>query len=541
MKRFILVFCILVVSSTVLAQEICFCECPCIPDAGANADADSDTDIDTDADTDFDTDTVTNIVTVEPTASIEIIENVNTFDEVERITWVDSYGNPREADFAATHSGTRYDNIEGYITQLSYVGANQSGPTTYYENPSDLDRTTTGGFGAVVSHLDWKQPGYYGYNPIWPDTSIAAVSTKRDGFNFFQYPVFVGDHHTIFRTEYDMRTTLIERGDTDYTDNRHTHITIDWAFFAGVDHFIYAFTSAIPDYTGDGEIAFLNDLRAPYNVLINHPWPTGQSWGDRYQFWTYDLINCSSSPCFSPWEYEIENTIPYTWQFSDNGQDAENGMVQTESYAQKQAGHGFNLANNRQPWTGQPAYDDYMPEWGQNYFGFAYQMNYHEGHEGGKNTWGMPEGSIDGGFGSTPGYQNYSLAAHYGSYSQGGMAQLIAETESIHNGNVEVIGNLILEGPEGSGNPTVHTYSPAGYNHVYRTWELDGLGQVEFNVYSGFYRNPVFVVHGAQVSQIELNGVLLEEGVDCYISRSLGVSYVTLLQDFVGENVVVFR
>jgi hypothetical protein len=181
---------------------------------------------------------------------------------------------------------------------------------------------------------------------------------------------------------------------------------------------------------------------------------------------------------------------------------------------------------------------------------FAYQMNFFDDYRSKRLTWGTRFGILHGGFGATPGYYDYSLAMHLGRASEAGAPALIQETEGVHSGAVVVRalqGALLTSGPEGSGNPTPKTYSPAGYNHVYRTWELRAAGNVAalwFDAGAAGYRWPVFVVHGftgddLNVVSVTLNGVPLAPSA---FAASLDAVndrlYVTLRSRLAGENVV---
>jgi hypothetical protein len=220
--------------------------------------------------------------------------------------------------------------------------------------------------------------------------------------------------------------------------------------------------------------------------------------------------------------------------------------VQTETYTQKRAGEGFANGQDARG-THLPVYPDLQ---GQE---CAFQMNFFDGYQSKRLTWGTQFGSLYGGGGATAGYQDYSLAMHLGRYSDHGVAQLISETEGIHDGTVSVralTGALITSGPEGTGNPTPHTYSPGGYNAVYRTWELQGLGNVaslSFNVHAGSFKRPVFVVHGytginRSSVEVSLNGArLATTAYTVSIDASAHALYVTLLSTLTGDNVVLMR
>jgi hypothetical protein len=218
--------------------------------------------------------------------------------------------------------------------------------------------------------------------------------------------------------------------------------------------------------------------------------------------------------------------------------------VQTETYAQKRAGEGFANGQDARG-THLPVYPDLQ---GQE---CAFQMNFFDGYQSKRLTWGTRFGSLYGGGGATAGYQDYSLALHLGRYSDHGVAQLIGETEGIHDGTVSVralVGAMVTSGPEGTGNPTPHTYSPSGYNPVYRTWEVQAVGNeasLAFNVRTGSFKRPVLVVHGytgTSVSSVtvSLNGLQLGPSAYAVSLDAIGHKlYVTLLSSLSGNNIVL--
>src|SRR5690606_16799646 len=84
-------------------------------------------------------------------------------------------------------------------------------------------------------------------------------------------------------------------------------------------------------------------------------------------------------------------------------------------------------------------------------------------------------------------------------------------------------GALVTHGPEGSGNPTRVAYAPAGFNAVYRRWEVvarDNRVELALSLTGGAaYHRPVLVVRsfswdpGAAIG-VSLDGATLVEGSD---------------------------
>jgi hypothetical protein len=473
---------------------------------------------------------------------------LNGFDLLDRIAWRDAKGLERVAWFARLHTHSIFPNIAGYMTRLSWQPDEGVSPIVCGEDPAGIDASNSQGWGINVMHMHWSQTG--GFNPYTGETQIAATTTKRDGFDFVQEPILLGPNHIIYRVTYKQYTTLMP-GTPDapgVDDRKSVDVTTDWVFFSGLDEILYAFTIDTTREFVNDEDPFRSDTRAPYCLFSSQPWadvwdwsgtsgaPSGQGWGDSKKFVTNDM---------QAWTYGDPNLVPYVWEWVNDGGDAESGFVQTQTYTQKQAGAGFNDGNDATGTT--------LPGLGDGVDGYAFQMNYYEGYQDKKITWGMPFGAIDGGYGSSTGYQSYTVAMHIGKASDLGVPRLIAETEAIHDGSLSVtaeIGRLATSGPEGSGNPTSFTYSPPGFNHVYRTWEAIAEGgqvQLRFALGAGSYRSPVFVlwelsVADAQKLSARLNGVELNQGSQYLVSldAAAGRVFVTVLGALVGDNQISF-
>ncbi|MDP1827640.1 MAG: thrombospondin type 3 repeat-containing protein [Archangium sp.] len=472
---------------------------------------------------------------------VEDAPGVNGFSTVDKITWRDSKGLDRELYFAKSYPNSIVPQLMGYVTRLTWKKDATAPRIVAEEDPSGINAGNAQGWGTNVMHMHWLQ--YGGSNPYF-GPGFSATTSKRDGFDFVQRPLFLGPHHLIFRVEYKQYTTLLKPG----VERKWVKVTVDWFIADGVDHVVYAITiDASHAYLTDG-LAFRNNTLAPYSLVVPATWkgtqdwagtytgaPDGQSFGDAKLFVTHDMAN---------WTYGGVNTIPFIWQWvaPANG-DAEAAYVQTETYAQKPAGEGFAGGTDASG-TRLPVYPDLHG------LEYSYQMNFFDGYDSKRLTWGTAYGTLYGGGGATPGYQNYSLALHLGRYSDHGAPSLIQETEGIHNGAVSVRaleGELLTSGPEGTGNPTPHLYSPAGYNHVYRTWELASSGNavtVAFDLGGITFKRPVFVVHrytGSEVGAVtvSLNGDALPgSGYSASIDEAADRLYVTLLSTLSGNNVI---
>ena len=464
------------------------------------------------------------------------VPGVNGYTTVDKVTWVDSKGLVREFYFAKQYPNAITPGIRGHVTRMTWQPDSSSPRITAEEDPSGINVSNSQGWGVNVMHMHWSQ--YGGTHPIF-GPGASATTTKRDGFDFTQSAVLRGEHHVIYRVRYKQYTTLIKSSTSD--DRRWVWVTTDWFFADGVDYVIFAHTIDASDGIESDPMRFLNNTLAPYSLLAPAGWkntydwaggsgaPDGQSFGDFKTFVTGDMRN---------WTYGGSNTIPFVWMWvtplSGRG-NAEAAYVQTETYAQKNAGEGFANGQDASG-TRMPVYPDLN---GQEY---AYQLNFFDSYGTKRLTWGERFGVLYGGYGSTRGYWNYSLAMNIGRYTDHGVSDLIHETESIHNGMLQVsalVGSLITSGNEGSGNPTQKTYSPAGYNHVYRTWETRAEGntvRLRFDTGASQYKRPTIVVRGftATEARVTLNGVPVQ--VSTTLDDAGDSLWVTVLSTLSGND-----
>ncbi|MCC6805844.1 MAG: hypothetical protein IT381_00355 [Deltaproteobacteria bacterium] len=293
-------------------------------------------------------------VTYEPN-----VTGINNFTFVDRITWKDSKGLDRELFFAKDYPNSVVPKIAGYVTRLSWQPDAVTARIVAEEDPAAINTSATQGWGTNVMHMHFSQ--YGGVHPYFPnETGFSATTTKRDGFNFNQAPIFFGPHHMIFRVTYGQYTSLVKNG---VDDRKSVNVTIDWFITDGLDHAIYAITiDATPGFASD-PASFRNNTLAPYSFMAPASWkntfdwaggsdgPDGQSFGDMRTFITNNMAN---------WTYGGTNTIPFVWQWvtptSGRG-NAEAAFIQTQTFAQHPAGEGF-AQGNPAAGTHMPVYPD---------------------------------------------------------------------------------------------------------------------------------------------------------------------------------------
>ena len=459
-------------------------------------------------------------------SKITVKDNVEgVFDYItDVVTWQDSKGLPREFYFTKGEKGKQGSTEKGYIIKATYF-ADKDVQVVCQPVKENSHET--------MAHVGLHYTGY----------GVGRATTQTsNGYDFNISPIFHGENHLIYRVSF----WLYAFGNNCKTDSSAFKVTIDWVFYNGLDYALYSITyDCSRDYVKDGA-PFTNDSRSPYTSFdwdgngIKEESISGLMYGTQRKFKTFDM---------KIWEYKEPNIIPFVWEWKKYD-DREIGYVQTETFTQQRGGgEGWGMAG----------------EWGEEYLDHGelatldiwrmhYQMNGYQQFKDNRITWGMPYGAVDGGYGTEPPYQCYTLAIIMDKYSENGVKNLITETELIHSGNLNFSvssGEIITSGIEGPGNPNVRKYSPSGYNHVMRTWDLKA-GEKEsafnFDVNTGFYKNPVFVLHNytgnAIPDKIILNGKVLKNHKEflCSLDIKNKKLYCTLLKQLKGKNeIVVFH
>jgi hypothetical protein len=431
-------------------------------------------------------------------ASVETdLAGVNGLAQVDKIAWTDSKGLPREADFAKGLAGNAA--AAGYITRLVWQA---DAATTVTSNEPDVNDERSGLGIACDWHEVFKSFG-----------KSAATSVKTS------IPLR-GAHHVIYRVEMKMLGVSSVQLDP----------TIDWLFADGVDSVVYAITfhvnpaesSAYPpseprtpyarfDFDGDGS--------AGEGI-------SGMRYGDDKVFVSSDM---------KAFTYGGANTVPFTHEWKTTP-DREWGFVQTQTFAQQKAGYD---AADFEPTSGTltGSFDQSNP------WQLGYWMN-------GVSTppWSGDEMSwrkkCNSEFDTS---SSYSVVIVVGTKSAAGVDTLVKELEAVHGGKVTLTatsGSVVTSGPEGCGSTKAFTYDPPGFNHVYRTWDLDhGASSTDFSlaVTSGAVHNPVFAIHGygSAPGQVSLGGKALTSGVDYAASvDATGTLFLTVMGDLSGTSTI---
>ena len=235
--------------------------------------------------------------------------------------------------------------------------------------------------------------------------------------------------------------------------------------------------------------------------------------------------------------------MPHAIEWS-NSVDAEMGLVQTQSYAQHEAG-GFWFYSH---W-GETDNDGPMPE----DYNWAYQLNqyelpYNNGIKSKRLSWGTNFGAVGqnsynaigsdaGGLDGYP-YQSYAVYVVLGAHSRTMVDAQVGEIETVQGVALSASkGAVRTTGPAGVGRSDTKAYAPVGWNPIYGTWEIDANGDDEaalsLTVPTGkTLVHPIFVLHGygAATASVSLGGAALTADVDYLVTVDAATStaWVTL-------------
>jgi hypothetical protein len=395
----------------------------------------------------------------------------------------------------------------------------------------------------VNGHNGWGFPVGHGLGALGGGGSV--------GSGHFQ-AIFVGAHHAIY--EY-----LVESGGA--------RVTLHWLFASGRNHPVvavnYDLTQMAPGLAADtrspyGDIAWDGDENSGSTVI------SGIGWGDRYKFATTKAPLTRNSS----WDYTQPNLVPYVHEWAD-ASDSEMGAVQSQTYAQQDAGGYWFYKNWGKTSANQSREADQVgempPSWN-----WPYQMNQYElcfpesqgcvdqptsshrlawggnyGAVGGKDGSGMyPSYGDDKQLSGYP-YQSYSVFMVIGKHSAQDVMAQVGEIEVVQKTALAAtVGSVVTELPKGVARPDIATLEPAGYDARYSTWNVtaeQNRAAFSMTVSEGALRNPVLVVSnfsGQTVPAISLDGQTLEPDVDylASIDSANQKLWVTLRASFQGTR-----
>ena len=470
------------------------------------------------------------------TVNNSTVVNTNTCD---KISWTDSSGQARSASIVK-YAGNPNGFKGGYISQFTYMDG--AAVTCNESNPAgDLS-----GLGMMINH---QPTGYAGRG--W-------ANSKQDGFNGTTSIIFQGANHVIYETEMDM-----------YGDNGNTAKgawKVKWQYMirTGNDFIVDAISY---DFSSKPFGTYGNDIRSPYcemnwtgtgaaNTLLEDidgiEFCASNNAGASYIFKTR-----GSSPFTAGYTYnDPGRNIPYTLQWK-NTPDREAGYVSTLDLTQFAAGGGY-LGQNYIGSTSTA-----MPQnWGINY-----QSNGFQGWRGDKMTWGLPYGAAGGETAAESGSTTmstfpdwtwrktwkaypvvgFTLLINIGKKTADGTRALVAEQADIHTLAAGALtaanGTVVTTGKQSLYDAATFTYKPAGYNHMYHTWEVNcNADQADVTLALGAVslKNQTFVFNNynaATAPAVTVNSASLNDGVEMFVSVDTVNKklYVTFNQIFTGS------
>lgn len=372
---------------------------------------------------------------------------------------------------------------------------------------------------AMGSDVDgWNGFGYLVNHGTPTTTSRGLGGTYR--------VVLAGAHHAI----HEFKTRMQLAGPVD--------VTVHWFFATGHSNPIFAITH---DSSPSGEGVVNSDSRSPYGDIQWDEGPDtdhhvdGVAWGDKYQFTS--LGDGPLTPA-SEWDYTQPNVIPYAMAWA-NEADAEMGLVQTQTFDQLPAGGDYGSGTLEADCWGRThatkgpscSSDWTLP---QNWL-WPVQLNQYElpsttaSH---RVAWGSTYGAVGAreyrAFGKTLSgypYYSYSVAVVLGTHSGKSVETQRKDFEATHSSRLMASrGEVLATGPAGVGRSDSVTYAPAGYNHVYGTWELRAANSAitaALSVDAGSLSKPIFRVHGftaEKPSRVRVGGKQLVAGEGYFAS-----------------------
>lgn len=457
-----------------------------------------------------------------------------------QIQWLDSAGQPRSA-VLVKQSGSG----PGYLYQLNY----QVNGTTRVCAGTGI--TGYPGDGFVQNHT----AGMGDYNSL--DQAVPGSTTN----------LLAGASHALIG--FNMPTYAIA-GQTVPT-------SICWFFADGRSHPVFAISQDARATTGN----LGADTRSPYGSLNFDGTSGGSDVGGASYGDTLKFVTLAAPPelvtGLSGWSDTLPNTIPYAMEWvSTNEVDAEMGHVATLPITLEDQGADRDLNSTLDPRgqqklngpmipygasdTGPDAWAfqlvDYIlhPDWSGDTqgAGAAIQVSYSKlswggnfGRVGGYNAgntaldptqyWqhSTSGASINSGTRVSGMLMAYSvfvvLGTHSGSYTNGVVGQEVTQMENAARATlVASTGTVKTSGPAGVGNAanTNLTYTPAGYNPIYASWELAAAANSANAILTPAIgkplEHPIFIIDNYTSNQlpasISVGSGLTTAGVDYFAS-----------------------
>lgn len=468
--------------------------------------------------------------------TVDAAATVNT-SASDRVHWTDSTGNERTAAIVQA-SGSPNGYTGGFISQVTY----KDGGTVVTCDESGAGGDLSG-LGFMINHG--------GKGRGWVNSKTEGVKATAK-----THAIFSGKNHLIYEVDMD------EYGDDSNHAKGTWHVRWHYMFRTGNDYMVEAISY---DFSKTAKGTFGNDSRSPYGEMNWSGTGGGNTLSEPIDGLEYEvrdsgtnsfIFKTKGASPFSGYTFNTPgNNIAYAMEWK-NSPDREIGYVQTLDLTQWAAGGGYGGTTADNPQIGKTA--GAMPaNWAINY-----QLNGYQGYFGDKMTWQLPYGAAGGGdatgnfsdwtYARTwPGYptMGYTVLIQLGTHKADVVHKLVTEEAVIHDlpatAFSDSVGTVVTKGPKDLQGAAM-TFAPAGYNHVYHTWETTVAGDkshVKLSLGSAKLNNQTFVFRGyskASVDSISLGGTALTEGKDVFTSvDSTGkVLYATVAAELSG-NVVI--
>lgn len=493
----------------------------------------------------------------------------------ELFAWSDSQGLPRTAILTRNNvSGG------GVLDRLSYRLANATTRTVNNTNSG------AGGFGYVVSHLP-----YTDNCAATPDTQFCeAIRVIGDdsplglGFTGTYAVKFAGRHHAIheFKTTYPRFTGPHAAGAKFIRYN--IPVTIHWMFANGRDHPLWSVTydwSTVPLSVPLAE-QIEGDSRAPYGemdfdgIANSGNLIGGVAWAINQQRFTTTNAPFTLNSSWT-WNGAGAAAIPFHMLWIHNA-NAQMGIVQTSLLATHDAGNGgysgnfqgsTSAASSPCPADGHKMFCvwDWPFQSIENNFYGAVGLNVNDTTNGRRFAWGIKLGAV--GRSSYSNYVNanvnqsqrksYSTFVVFGENGVGVNPTIdqVGELERILKTSAPItatasVGALATTGPAGIDRIDTQTYSRAGYNPIYATWDVNtsaNAATINWTASGGdTLKNPVIRLLGYSIATapatVTFNGANLVADTDylASVDPANSVLWMTLLRTISGPaNTLVIQ
>jgi len=446
-----------------------------------------------------------------------------------QIQWIDSAGLPRTAVMVDQTNTPPYT---GYLRRYTYQINGASRVCTGTENYAAGGNLEFSGDGFVQNHGAQTTE-----HPQGSDNS----SGNGAGVPGTTTVTLQGMHHAIIT--YYMASYPIY--------GQAVPTTVQWFFADGRSHPIFAITQDARGTTGNLGC----DSRSPYGDMAydgdgTGAWVGGCSYGDTYKFVTL-AANPEEVTEASGWRDTETNSIPYAMQWAnpatvdaemghvatvpisvgDQGEDPQNypavdprGASQPDGPMLTDESWAFQILNDNFPpsgptttkrltWGGNygrvggwddssPGYTD--PRYPDDISTSLTQYNQHANDPLGESESGSRANGL---------LMAYSvfvvLGSHTGGYTNGAVGQEVIQMQNANQANLAAAtGTVAASGPAGAGSAAsaTITYTPAGYNPTYATWEIVALTNAVNATLTPAAKapldHPLFLIDGYTASQL---------------------------------------